>query len=47
MEFGIKKYAMLIMKNRKSETIKEIDLTNQENVRTFGEKENHKCLQIL
>ena len=39
MEFGID--------NRKRETMKEIKLPNQENIRMFREKENYKYLGIL
>ena len=47
MEFGINKCAMLIMKSRKRETTKRIELPNQESIRMFGEKENYKYLEIL
>ena len=45
MEFCIEKYAILIMKSGKRETIEGIELPNQEG--TFWEKENHKYLGIL
>ena len=47
MEFGIEKCAMLIMKSGKRETIEEIKLPNQENMRKLKEKENYKNLGIL
>ena len=44
MEFDIEKYALLIMKTEKRETIEGIELPNQEIFRTLGEKENDKYL---
>ena len=38
MYFGIEKFAMLIIKNGKKETIEEIELPNKESIRTLGEK---------
>ena len=38
---------MLIMKSGKRETVEGIELQNQENIITVGEKENHKYLGIL
>ena len=38
---------MLIMKKGRSETAEGLEIPNQENIRTLGEKENHKYLGIL
>ena len=40
MEFSIEKCVMLIMKSGKKETMSGIELTNQESIKTLGEKEN-------
>ena len=40
MEFGTEKCAMQLMKKERRETAEEIQLLNQENFITFGEKEN-------
>ena len=47
MEFGIKKCAMLRMKNGKWHMTEGIELPNQEKVRTLEEKETNKYLGIL
>ena len=47
MEFGIEKYAMLIMKGGKRETIERIEIPNPESIRTLGKKENNQYLGIL
>ena len=47
MEFGREKCAILIMKSGKRQIMEEIELTNQEKIRTFGEKETYKYLVIL
>ena len=47
MEFCIEKCAMLIIKKDKRQITEEIELRNQERIRTFGEKENFKYLGIL
>ena len=44
MEFGIQKSSMLIIKSGKRETTEEIELSNQERIRTLREKENYKYL---
>ena len=44
MKFGIKKYVMLIMKKRRREAMKGIELPNHKNIRTLREK---RKLQIL
>ena len=46
-EFGREKYVRLIMNNGKREKMEEIELPNQENIRTLEEKENYKYLGIL
>ena len=47
MEFGIEKCAMLIRKRRERKTMEGIEIPNQENIRTLGEKESYKFLGIL
>ena len=47
MEFGIEKCAMLIMRSGKRQMTEEIELSNQEKIRTLGEKETYKYLGIL
>ena len=47
VKFGQEKYAMLIMKSGIQQMTEGIELTNQENVRTFEEKETYKYLGIL
>ena len=47
MEFGIEKYAMLIMKSRKRPITDGMELPNQEKIRTLGKKETYKYLGIL
>ena len=47
MEFGIEKWAMLVMKIRKRHITKGHELPNQVIIRTFGEKEIYKYLVIL
>ena len=47
MEFGIEKWAMLVMKNGKRHLTDGMELTNQDKIRTLGEKETYKYLGIL
>ena len=47
MEFDIEKCDMLIMKSGKRHMTEEIELPNQNRIRTFGEKETYKYLGIL
>ena len=47
MEFGIEKYAMVIMKSGKRQMTDGVELPNQEKNRTLGEKETNKYLEIL
>ena len=47
MEFGIEKGAMLIKKSKKRQMTEGIELPNQENIWTLGEKETYKYLGIL
>ena len=47
MEFGIETCAMLIMRSGKRHMTEEIELTNQEKIRTIREKETRKYLGIL
>ena len=47
MEFGIGKCAMLKMKSGKQQMKERIEITNQEKIRTLGEKETYKHLEIL
>ena len=42
-----KKCAMLAMKSRKWHMTEGIELPNQEQIRTLGENETYKCLEIL
>ena len=41
MKFGIEKCVMIITKIERIETTKDIELPNQESIRTFGEKKNY------
>ena len=43
MEFGIEKYAMLIMRSGKRQIMEGIEQSNQERIRTFGKRN----LQVL
>ena len=47
IEFGIEKYDMLIMKSGKKQMTEGIELQNQENIKTSGEKTTYKYLGIL
>ena len=47
MEFFIKKCSLIKLKNGKRESTEEIELLNQERIRTLGEKENHKYLECI
>ena len=47
MEFGIEKYAMVIMKSRKRQTVEGIKLPHQECIRKISKKENYKNFVIL
>ena len=47
MEFGIGKYAMLLMKNGQRHLMDGMELTILEKIRTPGEKETYKYLEIL
>ena len=47
MELGIEKSAQLIMKSGKRQTAEKIEPTNQERIRTLGEKLGDKYLEIL
>ena len=47
MEFDIEKCAKFIMNSGKRQAVEGIELTNQESIRTLGEKENYKYLGIL
>ena len=42
-----KKYAMFIMRSEKLQITEERELSNQEKIRTFGEKSTYKYLAIL
>ena len=46
MEFGIEKYAVLMMKIGKRETMEGIELPKQESIGTLREKETYKYLGI-
>ena len=47
MEFGIEKYAMLVMKSGKRHLTDGMELPNQVKIRRLGEKETNKYLGIL
>ena len=47
IECDIEKCAMLIMKSKKWQIMKGIELQNQEKIRTLGEKVSYKYLRIL
>ena len=47
MEFGIEKYAMLVMKIGKRYMTVGMELPNHDKIRTLGEKETYKYLVIL
>ena len=47
MEFGIEKCAMLVMKSGKQHLTDRMELPNQDKIRTPGEKETYKYLEIL
>ena len=47
MEFGIEKCSMQIMKNGKRRMTEGMELRNQDKIRTLGEKEIYKYLEIL
>ena len=46
MEFGIEKYAMLVMKSGKQHMTEKVELPNQVVIRTFGETDIYKYLGI-
>ena len=47
MEFGIEKFALLVMKRGKRHIPDGIELPNQDNIRTLAENETNKYLGIL
>ena len=47
MEFGIEKYALLVMKSGKRHLTDEIELPNQDKIRTLAENETDKYFEIL
>ena len=47
MEFSVEKCTMPIMRNGKRLITEGIELTNQERIRTLGEKKNYKNLWIF
>ena len=47
IEFGIEKYAMIIMRSRKRDITEGIELPNQDKIRTLREKKTYKYLGIL
>ena len=47
MEYSIEKCVILIMKSGKRQMKEGIELPNQEEIRTLGEKETYKYLGIL
>ena len=47
MEYGMEKWAMLIMRSVKQHMTEVLKLSKQEKIRILGEKENYKYLKIL
>ena len=47
MEFGIEKYAVLIMRDGKQQMMEKTELPNQEKIKMLREKETYKYLGIL
>ena len=47
MEFGIEKYAILVMKSGKRHMTEGMELPNQDKIRTLGGNETNKYLGIL
>ena len=47
MEFGIEKYAILVIKSGKRRLTDGMELLNQDSIRTLEEKETYKYLGIL
>ena len=47
IEFGIENCAMLVMKSGQRHLTDEMELPNQDKIRTLGEKETSKYLGIL
>ena len=47
IEFGMEKYATLIMKSGKRHLTDGMELPSQDKIRTLGEKETYKYLGIL
>ena len=47
MEFGIEKCGMLVMKSSKRHMTDGMELPNQDKIRTLGENETYKYLDIL
>ena len=47
MEFGIEKYAMLVIKSSKRHLMDGMELPNEDKIRTPREKETYKYLGIL
>ena len=47
IEFSIEKYSMLVMKSGKRHMTNLTKVTNQDKIRTLGEKESNKYLVIL
>ena len=46
MEFDIEKFAMLVMKSGKRHVSEGVELPNKVKIRTLGEKETYKYLEI-
>ena len=47
MKFGIEKYAILVMKSGKQHLTDGMELPNRDKIRTLGEKETYKYLDIM
>ena len=46
-EFGIQKFALQIIRTRKRQITEGIEQSNEEKIRTHGEKETYKYLEIF
>ena len=47
MDFGIEKYAMLVMKSGERHLTERMEQPNQDKIRTLGKKETYEYLEIL
>ena len=47
IEFGINKWAMLVMKSGKRHITEGVELRNQVDIKLLGDKENYKYLRVF